>query len=130
MIKHSAAYTAYMKSDAWRKRKQQLYAKRGYACERCGVEGDPVEVHHLTYARLCHELDEDLQVVCKKCHKIADKERRELEERLKFQQRFEAWAREWYGLLWRLRNQDKLIEEFYEWEKNGKPERLTEWIVM
>jgi hypothetical protein len=77
---HSPEYTAYMHSDKWRKRKERLYAKRGRVCEMCG-ETWPLEVHHKTYDRLGHELDDDLLIVCVTCHPKADAARVEWEAR-------------------------------------------------
>ncbi len=80
MNEHSAEYTAYMQSDKWRARCFRLKQRRGYRCERCG-SGMQIEVHHLNYDRLGHELDDDLQIVCHKCHPKADRDRIEWEQR-------------------------------------------------
>ena len=81
MSDHSPAYIAYMQSDKWRKRKARLYHKRGRVCEMCGATW-PLEVHHKTYERLGHELDEDLLIVCVPvCHDKADAQRAEFEAR-------------------------------------------------
>lgn len=82
MNKHSAEYTFYMYSEAWRRRKHRLFVKRGYVCEMCGSSGILLDVHHKNYDRLGHELDDDLLIVCAgKCHDKADAERAEWEAR-------------------------------------------------
>lgn len=78
---HSKEYDEYMQSDAWLARCRALKEKRGHRCERCGVRNVPIQFHHLNYDRLGHELDDDLQIVCLKCHPKADRERIEWEQR-------------------------------------------------
>ena len=80
MTQHSAEYDAYMNSEKWRKRKARLFSKRGRVCEMCGATAQ-IEVHHKDYTRLCHEIDDDLLVVCHDCHPKADRERGEWEAR-------------------------------------------------
>lgn len=71
-----ARYIAYINSPAWRLRKRRALALAGNRCEyrspdsfgnvaelRC-PRTRYLQVHHLTYARLGHEADEDLQVLC------------------------------------------------------------------
>lgn len=81
---HSVEYNEYMKSDKWFIRKQRLFRKRGYVCEMCAATW-PLEVHHLNYDRLGHELDDDLLIVCTSCHPKADRKRIEWEARRKYQ---------------------------------------------
>lgn len=82
MTRHSVEYDEYMQSDKWRRRKHRLFTRRGYVCEMCGASGVPLDVHHKNYDRLGHELDEDLQIVCREvCHPKADRERVEWEAR-------------------------------------------------
>lgn len=66
-----ALYAKYLKSDHWRQRRAQALHDAGYRCNDCGrhaYEAGPLEVHHLTYARLFGELPEDLKVLCRACH--------------------------------------------------------------
>lgn len=87
--RHSREYRTYLESEAWRERKQALFNARGRRCERCGVRAGQrydnlkpiiLHVHHLTYIRLGHELDSDLQILCGPCHREADKERRRIRQ--------------------------------------------------
>lgn len=57
----------YLHSEHWKMTRRAIIAKRGRYCERCHKAGS-VDVHHLTYARLGAERDEDLQVICRACH--------------------------------------------------------------
>jgi 5-methylcytosine-specific restriction endonuclease McrA len=73
-LQRKASYNAYLKSWQWqhiRKIKMQFAGDR---CEKCGavpVPTNPLDVHHLTYARFGHENLTDLQVLCRRCHKAA-----------------------------------------------------------
>ena len=46
----------------------------GHRCENCD-ERSSLQVHHLTYARLGREIDEDLVVLCRMCHANEHKDR-------------------------------------------------------
>lgn len=65
--RHSSLYSATMRSDAWRRRRQRAIKRAGYKCQRCG-RADRLECHHLTYDRLGHERPADLIVLCHECH--------------------------------------------------------------
>ena len=65
----SAEYLDYMRSSAWRERRQRALKQACYRCQICG-EGGKLEVHHSTYENLGHERDEDLIVLCWLCHKV------------------------------------------------------------
>lgn len=60
-------YDAYLKSDLWKKNKTYALKRAGYKCQLCGSAMN-LHVHHITYENLGMEEDEDLLVVCKKCH--------------------------------------------------------------
>lgn len=64
-------YSDHMTSDKWRFFRDQVISERGGMCERCGKRGHaPMNVHHLTYARLGQELPDDVKVYCLPCHKL------------------------------------------------------------
>lgn len=71
----SVNYTEYINSQEWRRRRR-AYLKKYALCNRCGMDNDEhrrvygtaLHVHHVSYARLGAELDEDLEALCKKCH--------------------------------------------------------------
>jgi 5-methylcytosine-specific restriction endonuclease McrA len=71
--KHSKFYRDYIKSTEWNVVRKRALARANYACESCGNTGVTLQVHHLTYTRLSHELDSDLKVLCVKCHKAIHK---------------------------------------------------------
>jgi hypothetical protein len=73
--KHSAEYDEYMQSDEWRELCKRLANKCKHHCQICGAHKRRLSGHHLTYERLGHELDEDIQMVCFDCHPWADSER-------------------------------------------------------
>lgn len=61
-------YRDYLKSDHWDAVKFRVFSARGWKCQDCG-SGKRLEVHHLSYSRIGHEADSDLQVLCFQCHK-------------------------------------------------------------
>jgi hypothetical protein len=85
---HSAEYRAHIASKEWRTVIRPAALKRAnHRCAFCGLGvkklrmmGRHLEVHHNSYARLGHELPEDLTVLCAgksgSCHTIADRQRR------------------------------------------------------
>ncbi len=66
----SDTYIAYLASAQWRNFRQTIIDKRGNACKQCGRTGR-IQLHHLTYARLGHELDSDVKLLCSDCHRAA-----------------------------------------------------------
>ncbi len=63
----SPQYLAYIHSEAWRTRRQRALQRAGFRCQVCG-ERTRLQVHHVTYANLGNELDNDLTVLCWWCH--------------------------------------------------------------
>ncbi len=59
-------YAAYLRSDWWQARRAAFLAKHP-RCMLCRRTRD-LEVHHITYENLWHEPDEDLVVLCRRCH--------------------------------------------------------------
>lgn len=57
----------YLRSAHWRARRERSLRLAGYRCERCGAPS-PLDVHHLSYARIGRERDRDLRVLCRSCH--------------------------------------------------------------
>lgn len=65
-------YEEYLASPRWAERRDAylkvlLAAQRGVGCVACDGTSR-LAVHHLTYARVGAELDEDLTVLCRDCH--------------------------------------------------------------
>ena len=61
--------TDYLTSEWWKERKRRKIVSVGCQCEQCGTKSVALHVHHLSYANLWGEPDEDLQVLCEPCHK-------------------------------------------------------------
>lgn len=63
-------YTAYLSSPNWAKKRKHILYRDGYACQAqfpgCTYNAD--QVHHLSYANMGNEPDEDLISVCFNCH--------------------------------------------------------------
>jgi hypothetical protein len=62
-----ALYRKHIESPHWKGLKIMIVAERGSVCERCGKPG-PVDMHHVDYGRLGHELPQDLKLYCRTCH--------------------------------------------------------------
>ena len=60
-------YAEYLTTTGWTYRAWQAKDRAGWVCEVCGSDG-PLQVHHLTYARVGKERDDDLLVLCDECH--------------------------------------------------------------
>lgn len=70
-------YTIYISSREYSKRKRERVKAVNSCCERCG-EFHPAKylvLHHRTYERMGAEHDEDLELLCRACHVVADQER-------------------------------------------------------
>ena len=63
-------YRRYLRSPHWQTMRRKVLRRAGYECERCRRKA-PLDVHHLTYARRGHEDMNDLQALCRQCHKEA-----------------------------------------------------------
>jgi len=57
-------YEAYLVSDHWKEFSAKVRAKQCFCCNsRKGLQ-----IHHITYVNLGHELPEDVVTVCRQCH--------------------------------------------------------------
>ena len=66
-------YKNYLRSHEWSERRNIYKEYYHYTCQKCLKKSVyPLQLHHLTYARLYKELPEDLLLVCKKCHYIIE----------------------------------------------------------
>jgi hypothetical protein len=59
-------YQAYLSTEHWKNKRQEVLSIRGCKCEKCGEWGN--EIHHLSYDNLWKEPLNDLQVLCDDCH--------------------------------------------------------------
>jgi len=68
----TAAYLDYLESKEWWDVRKRMLQRAGYRCERCGCCGssnNALDVHHQTYVNLGNEPDDDLEVLCRTCHR-------------------------------------------------------------
>lgn len=66
---HTAAYDRYITGKAWENRRRAFFSKYSKQCWRCSIKhGQTIHLHHHTYIRFTHELDEDLVPLCEPCH--------------------------------------------------------------
>ncbi len=66
---HRKKYDKYLGTDKWKLFKIGIIEKRGAKCERCGFVNNYLDLHHKTYERLFDELPEDVELLCKTCHR-------------------------------------------------------------
>lgn len=71
-------YQDYIKSPEWERVRKRILKRARGKCEKCRKR-PPIQVHHLTYARLGNERDEDLLAVCGPCHQAFHPEKQFLQ---------------------------------------------------
>lgn len=70
-------YRNYISSPQWQARRKEFLSWSNY-CEACDlprwlaiiVYDQDLHVHHMSYANIGHELDNDLASLCRRCHEI------------------------------------------------------------
>lgn len=62
-------YYAHLMSQRWRDTREIKLEQTDGRCEKCGKRKQHMNVHHLTYENVYNERLEDLQVLCRRCHK-------------------------------------------------------------
>jgi HNH endonuclease len=67
-------YTIYLSSPEWKAKRTLVMRRANHVCEGCG-RANAVEIHHLTYQRVGHEMLFDLQAVCRPCHQALHPEK-------------------------------------------------------
>lgn len=65
-------YSTHLQSARWKAFKARIIAKRGCMCERCGISGHSLrlDLHHISYANVGRENDEDVKLLCHPCHQM------------------------------------------------------------
>jgi hypothetical protein len=61
------SYADYLRSDAWKRRRDKILKRAGGLCEGC-LTNSAHEVHHLTYAHKGNEFAFELVALCPPCH--------------------------------------------------------------
>ena len=71
MLYGKKKYYEYLKSTEWRARRELVARRSDGVCERCGGRSgeEAHDVHHLHYRSLFNERPEDLQHLCRSCHR-------------------------------------------------------------
>lgn len=72
-------YLAYLRSHHWRRRRKRALQSVTWRCQECGYadphrdeqRGTRLDVHHVSYAHVGAERDNELRVLCHQCHKKA-----------------------------------------------------------
>jgi 5-methylcytosine-specific restriction endonuclease McrA len=70
--RRSLEYERYIRSEAWYRRRWLRIMAANFECEVCHSPHS-LDCHHKTYIRLGYELDTDLEVLCRYCHKQKEK---------------------------------------------------------
>lgn len=68
-------YAEHIQSPYWRELKAKVIRRRGHKCERCFCESCPLDLHHKHYMTFGKERQKDVELLCRECHREADKER-------------------------------------------------------
>ena len=103
----SIGYRKYLNSKEWQAKRLFAIKAAKYKCQRCGAT-DKLEVHHKDYECLYHERLKDVEVLCPKCHPVADSEREE-------ETAYTTYAYKKYGDDWWKYDGEQLQSEFEEW---------------
>lgn len=69
LLLQNFGYQAYLQSGWWGIKRVQAKHRDWNMCRVCGSKGN-LEVHHITYERICDESDEDLTTLCRECHSL------------------------------------------------------------
>lgn len=71
-------YKKYINSKQWYRKRERWLELADYECQWCSNTQTVLQIHHLTYKNFYHEKDEDVIVLCRACHKYADRIRKHL----------------------------------------------------
>ena len=63
----------YLRSRHWKETARAKRKQVGWRCQRCG-ERKRLDVHHKTYIRLGREKLNDLEALCRECHRKEHKQ--------------------------------------------------------
>ena len=69
-------YEEYLQTWHWKLKREEKLRAVDNRCQLCNSGSGILEVHHRTYERLGEELNEDLTVLCRLCHKSFHEHRR------------------------------------------------------
>jgi 5-methylcytosine-specific restriction endonuclease McrA len=63
-------YAKFLKSQEWQDQRRKVIARDHGKCTNCGSRKRP-QVHHKRYSVWGHEPLEDLELLCRNCHRLA-----------------------------------------------------------
>jgi hypothetical protein len=115
-------YERHIRSSQWCNVKRDMIRLRGERCGHCGFRYE-LQLHHKTYERLGRELISDLELLCERCHKAADK-KREQESAARsadamYAAGLDTFASKKYGDNWQTwaneDDEERICSEFDEW---------------
>lgn len=71
-IMNKTEYQKYLASSEWQGKRTGALERDGYRCQLCSITNDEgtLHVHHNTYDNVGDEANEDLIVLCGKCHSL------------------------------------------------------------
>lgn len=88
-------YAKLLRRPEWRARRAEILAERPPRCQRCKRKNGPLSVHHIDYdfgVKPWDYSDDDLEVLCRGCHRKADREREERRREIENRARYEnSW---------------------------------------
>ena len=61
-------YARYLKSAHWQRYRARRIKQARNRCQDCGGFRRKLQLHHVSYRRLGHEHDDDVLVLCGRCH--------------------------------------------------------------
>lgn len=111
-------YQIAIRSPHWSRLREYVLWLVDGRCEHCGIHVPPAELdlHHLTYERLGHEVLGDVELLCKPCHRTADVQREQATAGRRWQARLDGWATKVYGEDWEYeRDAESVAEDFAVW---------------
>lgn len=124
MKNRTIEYERYLLSTDWKITRAIAKARAGNRCEKCGASG-PLQVHHVSYDRLGHEWQDDLSVLCGKCHVEAHKEitksRETVSEKKRYYAGLDTYMTKKHGEDWDLYVDPDLAEEEFDQWIESKP---------
>ena len=117
-------YRLYMRSRRWAIKRTEALERAGHRCELCDDHRE-LEVHHLTYDRFRRERPDDLLVVCKTCHGIAD------DIRVGWDSDYEDWFESCYPFRIVMRTSKRFLQEYvdylFEFGEHPHQQRDESW---
>ena len=72
MTRTPVDYAKYLRSKWWKARRLRAIRDAGFICAGCGrkvFDASKLQVHHRNYERVGCEREEDLEVMCRRCHR-------------------------------------------------------------